>query len=246
MLPLAHIFISTKVTKRKAPLLVFGSVLPDISWTSESEIGRDQIHHAPQKLYDFISQKYPQLVDLALGVKLHSNVDKGADYYSDDMEVGFAKIEGRKIEDDAADLLKEEKSEKTLVLAHNFIEAAVDVILSEEKPELLKLYKDSMNSVDLDEISACLGEYLSLDKKVVRGEIERFLKFVGPTAYTSKESLIDRLLILVKQRRGKDVNRDQTEKLLEKAIILMRGKHTSYLDNAIKNMKEDFSKIINS
>src|SRR3989344_1230866 len=102
MLPLSHIYVSTKVTRRKSPLLVFGSVLPDVSWTSKSEIGRDQIHYTPKELYEYISKNCPQLKDLALGVRLHSNVDKGADYYSDDLDVGFAKVEGRKIESETA------------------------------------------------------------------------------------------------------------------------------------------------
>jgi len=137
MFPLSHIFVSTVTTKRKDPLLVFGSVLPDVSWTSKSEIGRDQIHYAPRELYEYISKNKPELIDLALGVKLHSNVDKGADYYSDDTETGFAKVEGRKIEDDVARMLNEEKGERTLGTAHSFIEASVDILLNRAKPEIL-------------------------------------------------------------------------------------------------------------
>lgn len=244
MLPLSHIYVSTKVTKRKSPLLVFGSVLPDVSWTSTSEIGRDQIHYAPKELYGYVVKNCPQLMDLALGVRLHSNIDKGADYYSDDLEIGFAKIEGRKIESKTADLLGEEKSEKSLVLAHNFIEASVDILLNESRPEILELYRKSVESINLDEISLCLSKYLHLDKEVVSSEIGRFLNFVGPVAYVSKESLVDRMLVLVKQRRGKDVDRDRTEKILQEAAELMKDKYQGYLDNAIENMRKDFSDLL--
>lgn len=244
MLPLSHIYVSTKVTKRKSPLLVFGSVLPDVSWTSTNEIGRDQIHYAPKELYEYVVKNCSQLMDLALGVRLHSNIDRGADYYSDDLEIGFAKVEGRKIEDETANLLGEEKSEKSLVFAHNFIEASVDILLNESRPEILELYRKSVESIDLDEISLCLSKYLHLDKEVVSSEIGRFLNFVGPVAYVSKESLVDRMLVLVKQRRGKDVDRDGTEKILQKAVELMRDKYQGYLDNTIENMQKDFSTLL--
>lgn len=244
MLPLSHIYVSTKVNNRKSPLLVFGSVLPDISWTSTSEIGRDQIHYAPRELYKFISEKYPDLIDLAIGVKLHSNIDKGADFYSDDTEIGFAKVEGRKIERETANLLGEEKSEKSLVLAHNFIEASVDLLLNESHPEILELYRKSIGEINFDEISACLADYLGKDKSVIAGEIKRFLGFIGPDAYSSRDSMIDRMLLLVKQRRRKDIDRVATERELNVAIDLMKDKYQSYLNGAVEGVKRDFSALL--
>lgn len=232
------------MAKRKSPLLVFGSVLPDVSWTSKNEIGRDQIHYAPRELYKFISEKYPHLIDLAIGVKLHNNIDKGADFYSDDTEIGFAKVEGRKIEREAATLLGEEKSEKSLVLAHNFVEASVDLLVNESNPEILELYRKSIGEINFDEISACLADYLRKDKSVIAGEIERFLDFVGPDAYSSRDNMIDRMLLLVKQRRGKDVDRAATESELSIAVDLMRNKYQSYLDGAVEGIKRDFSALL--
>lgn len=244
MLPLSHIYISTKVTKRKSPLLVFGSVFPDVSWTSTSEIGRDQIHYAPNELYDYVIKNCPQLKDFALGVRLHSNIHKGADYYSDDLNEGFAKIEGRKIENETTELLGEEKSEKSLVLAHNFIEASVDVLLYKSRQDILDLYLKSVENLNLDEIYECLSGYLKLDKEIIRTETERFLNFIGPAAYNTKGSLIDKLLILVKQRRGKDVDRKKTEELLQKAIKLMENKWQNYPNNVVDNMQKDFSSLL--
>ncbi len=244
MLPLSHIFVATEVTKRKAPLLVFGSVLPDVSWTSKSEIGRDQIHYAPRELYEYIHKNNPELIDFALGVKLHSNVDKGADYYSDDTETGFAKVEGRKIEDDVSKLLDEEKGERTLVTAHSLIEVSVDMLLNKAKPEILSLYKDSIKEINFPEISLCLSHYLNLTQQTVSSEIASFLNFVGPEAYLSKETLLDKLIILLSQRRGKKVDRKETERILEKAIGIMKNKYVNYLENAINNIKTDFTEFI--
>jgi hypothetical protein len=195
-------------------------------------------------LYKYISENHPKLVDLALGVKLHSNIDKGADYYSDDMEHGFAKVEGRKIEDDVAKLLGEEKSERTISTAHNFIEAGVDALLNKSNPEILELYKKAVGEINFEEISKCLADYIHKDKNVILGEINRFLKFVGPVAYSSQKDLTDRLLILVTQRRGKEVDRNETEKILQKSIEIMTDKYQNYLDNAIENIKKDFADLL--
>jgi len=240
MLPLSHIYVSTKVAKKKTPLLVFGSVLPDISWTSESEIGRDQIHYAPKKLYEYIVKNDSGLLDLALGVRLHSNIDKGADYYSDDEKVGFAKIEGKKIDNQVASLIGEKKSTKTLVLAHNFIEAGVDLILKRHNPEILKLYRESVDRINLNEISTSLAGYLDIDKKVVFDEINKFLSFFGPEVYLTEKGLFKNFLILIKQRLGKSVSEIDLKFVVQEAVEIMKDKYNYYLDNAIKNMRKDF------
>jgi hypothetical protein len=228
------------VAKKKTPLLVFGSVLPDISWISESEIGRDQIHYAPKELYEYVARNNPELLDLALGVRLHSNIDKGADYYSDDEKVGFAKVEGRKIENLVAGLVGEEMGAKTLVLAHNFIEAGVDLILKRHNPEILKLYRESVNRINLNEISTSLAGYLDIDKKVVFDEINKFLSFFGPKIYLTEKGLFKNFLILIKQRIGKSVSEIDLKFVIQEAVEIMKNKYNYYLDNAIENMRKDF------
>jgi len=83
MLPLAHIYVSTKVTERKNPHLLTGSVIPDISLTSSGYISKENFHDTPKKFYNFVKSNYPKFTDFALGVSLHSYVGRGADYYCD-------------------------------------------------------------------------------------------------------------------------------------------------------------------
>lgn len=245
MLPSSHIYVATKVAKKKSPLLVFGSVLPDVSWTSQSEIGRDQIHYAPKKLYKYLSKNYSSLLDLGVGVRLHSNIDKGADYYSDGENYsGFAYIEGAKIESEVAKLLGGKKDMKSKVLSHNFIEAGTDLNLLSDKPEVLKLYSESINKIDLNQISACLGDYLSLDSKIVRKELERFLQFIGPSSYTSESSIVEKMVLLIKTRKGSQVDSKGVATILGKAKTIMKGKYKSYLEEAITEMTVDFSDLL--
>lgn len=242
MLPLAHIYVSTKAAKRSSLLLVFGSVLPDISWSSKSEIGRDQIHYSPQELYNFTKAGYPNFLDVALGVKLHSNVDKGADYYCDNSKVGFAYIEGRKIEDRVARLFDQEKNETTLVFAHSFIEVAVDWLLRENKSQILQLYENAISYINLEKIAAFLAEYLSLEKTIVLQEINKFLYFVGPKAYMSKREMEKRIVSLAEQRRGIVLDHKDTISLVDDCIQMMKDKYMGYLNNIVKHLRNNFDK----
>jgi len=244
MLPLSHIHVSTEITKRKSPLLVFGSVLPDISWTSDSEIARDQIHYAPKEFYSFVKKNKPEMLELALGVRLHSNIDKGADYYSDDHAEGFAYLEGKKINGKVAKLLGIEPNEKSLVLSHNFIEAGVDLNLFDDMPELFELYKKSMNDLDIKGISSLLADYLNKETDVIEKEVNKFIGFIGPVAYESKDSLGERISLLIKGRLKIDVEANEVFEILAEAKEMTKDSYEGYLNKAIENMKEDFKEVI--
>lgn len=244
MLPLSHIYVSTKVAKKKTPLLVFGSVLPDISWTSDSEIARDQIHYAPKEFYNYVSVHKPQMLDLALGVKLHSNIDKGADYYSDDATKGFAYLEGKKINSKVANILGVEPNEKSLVLSHNFVEAGVELNILDTNPELLKLYKKSMDALNLDEVSLLLSEYLNKAAGVIILELKKFVGFFGPGAYSSDDSVAERIALLIKGRLHIEVDKAHVYEIIEEAQEMTRGAHLKYLDNAIAHMSRDFENYL--
>ncbi len=136
MFPLSHIYVSTKVAGKESDLLILGSVIPDLAWFSEPL--RDALHSSPAEFWDFVKDKYPDSLDLALGVKLHSQINKGADYYSDDNEIGYAKINGRKIIKKVTEVLNIEEGQQALGLSHSFIEAAIDLLLAEKNSSLPK------------------------------------------------------------------------------------------------------------
>ncbi len=237
--PLSHIYVSTKVVKRNSDLLVFGSVLPDFSWTSKTSIGSDQIHYNPSRFYDFIKNNYPEFTNLGLGARLHSDVDKGADFYSDDTQKGFAKVKGKYIENDISKLLGEEKSEKTLQLAHTYIEVGVDILLNIEDSNILEMYKQSVNTLDLNKIADCISDYLNIDSSTIQKEIQNFINIVGPNSYSSIETLHENLLSYIKLSRGKNVDLLLSRSILQKAQNIMENKYQKYLDSAIQKIRVD-------
>ncbi len=240
MLPLSHTYVSTKVTGKKSPLLVFGSVLPDIAWMSLKGKAFEKIHNSPKDFYSFLVASNPDLVDLGMGVRLHSNVDRGADFYSDDTKVGFAVVEGRKIQSEVGKLLETDEARLSLVLAHNFIEAGVDLNLLEKYPEIPNIYKFVL-SVDLDVVSECVAKYLGLDKAMVREELGNFVGLLSPMNLSSPPNMVHgALLPLVKIIFKREVDANAALEILTKAREITKNTAMSYLDGAVREMRKDF------
>lgn len=240
MLPLSHTYVSTKVTGKKGPLLVFGSVLPDMAWISLKGKAFEMIHHSPKDFYSFLVSRAPDLVDLAIGVRLHSNIDRGADFYSDDNKVGFAVVEGKKIQSEAGKLLKTDDVRLSLVLAHNFIEAGVDLNLLERYPEILNTYKFGL-SVDLDVVSGCVAEYLCLDMAIVREELGNFVESLSPMNLSSEKNMVNGVLLpIVKIIFKKQVDAGAAQEVLAKAKEITKNTAISFLDGAVREMRKDF------
>lgn len=244
MLSLSHTYVSTQVTGKKSPLLIFGSVLPDIAWVSTQGKVFERLHNSPKDFYSFLASKAPDLVDLAIGARLHSNVDKGADFYSDDTKTGFAVVEGKKIQSEAGKLLKTDDARLSLVLAHNFIEAGVDLNLLERYPEILNTYKFGL-SVDLAVVSGCVAEYLGLDKTLVREELGKFVELLSPMNLSSPPNMVNgALLPLVQVVFNKQVEANAAQEVLTKAKELTKDTTMSFLDAAVREMRKDFVDLV--
>ncbi|MDO8514936.1 MAG: hypothetical protein Q7S14_00410 [bacterium] len=242
MLPLSHTYIAINVTKRKNNLLILGSILPDIATTSSEQIGRDKIHNAPKEFWNFVNKNYLKLSDLALGVRLHSQIDGGADFYSDDQEVGYAKIEGNKISADVARLLGIENGSVSLMLAHNFIEMAVDLHLYENQKEIWEIYKDALEGVktEFEIIAKCMGNYLELDQSLVFEELNNLVTFLSPYNLMSKDIIVNKVALpLIKLRFQKEVSAEDTIKIADKALAITRPTYKEFLDNAVINVKKN-------
>ncbi len=242
MLPLSHTYISTKTTGRHSPLLILGSILPDISTTSAQQIGREQIHNSPRAFADFIGQYFPTLKDLGLGVRLHSQVDGGADFYSDDLKVGYAKLEGMKIATEVASLLEIPNGDISLVLAHNFIEMAVDLHLYQNQREIWDIYNSELGNVktEIPQIAKCMADYLHLEEPIITKEIFNLIDFLQPNNLISKEVAVERVALpLIRLRFNKEVSRDKTLKIAEEALNITKPTYISYLDSAVIEVKRN-------
>jgi len=242
MLPLAHVYISTRVTGQRSPLLILGSILPDICTTSEQQIGREQIHNSPKEFSEFIDKNYPVLADLGLGVRLHSHVGGGADFYSDDLEVGYAKLEGAKISRDVAHLLEIPDGDISLVLSHNFIEMAVDLHLYQNQRETWNMYNEGIERVktELPKVSECMGNYLKLEYPLILEELHNLIDFLNPYNLVSKEIAIEKIALpLIKLRFHKDISKEKTLKIAGKALDITESTYSTFLNNTVVQVKRN-------
>lgn len=244
MLPLSHTYVSTKVTGKKTPLLILGSVLPDIATTSSQQIVRQQIHDSPTQFNTFVTSNYPQLLDLSLGVSLHSPINGGADFYSDDTKTGYAKIEGKKISQQVADLLEVQDGDISFILAHNFIEMAVDLHIYNNHREIWEIYNEGMENVqnDLMVVSNCLADYLNMEEAVILTEINNLMDMLGAKNLTSVNNMIDFVAIpLIKVRLNKDISTPKAIEIAEQALRITEGSYKEFLDNAVIGVKKNIS-----
>jgi hypothetical protein len=240
MMPMSHVYVATKVCGKMDPLLVFGSVLPDITTTSGKKIPREKIHDGPVEFYNFVKNKYPKLLDLAIGVKLHSSVLKGADYYSDDFNVGFAVREGKKIQRLVGELIESDNEEVNLVLAHNFIEAGVDINLLKKHSEIKDLYEKSVLKVNFGEISQCISDFAGVDKNMVNQELVKYCYWLDLDHMSSIERLTVGLIVpMISIRLGKTVEKHKVMEVLIKAVENTQDKTQVFLDEAVNGMKNN-------
>lgn len=269
--PLSHTLVSTKVTGRKSSLLVFGSLLPDIAWTSKIKEWQCKLHENSKVFYDYTKKTHPQLLELAIGVRLHSYEDKGADYYSDDEKVGFAKVEAHKISNDVAMLLGLESKglnvpfkyglrinssswigkmlrinkKIAFVIAHNFIESGVDLNLLEKNKDLVEIYRRAFDNLDLNEIVSCLSQYLEVKEKTLKEEIKKYIKLINPSNFSSNNTIAtETVLPLLENRLERKLDSEEVVKILEKAKEITKQDYLVFLNRAIEQMKRDFKEII--
>jgi len=156
--------------------------------------------------------------------------------------VGYAKIEGEKISSEVADLLEIPNSDICIVLAHNFIELAVDLHIYQNHREIWNLYSSSTEKVknDFPKIAQCLGKYLNLDSNMINNELNNLIMFLSPQNLTSKEVSVKQVVLpLIKLRFKKDVSEEKVLNLLMKAIVITKPTYQEFLNYATKEVTKN-------
>lgn len=242
MFPLSHTYVTRSATGRADPLLIFGSVLPDIASISANLVGRDKIHDSPREFYSFVETYFPQLIDLALGVRLHSHIDGGADRFSDDRDTGYAYLHGKDIFSDVEMLFGGLPKDAVMIFAHNFIESAVDLHISTDIPETWELYRSVLAGISHDHasITRCVAEYLSVSEESVENELQRFISMMSAENLRSPEALITNIAIpLVKNVAHQEMPVDESVSIMQKAFEITQDSYKTFLDTAAEQVRKN-------
>lgn len=239
MFPLSHIYVSTKTAGRESDLLVLGSVIPDLDWVSQGRID-GKFHELPFEFINFLKRGYPDCSDLGLGVKLHSPVSKGADFYSDDWQTGYTKALGRQLVDDVLLILGISNREKALGFVHGFIEAAVDLRLQNDFSKLVLVYQKALKKENLEKITECLSVYLNLKREIVLKELDYFFDFFSPEVLSSEEKINKKIFIpLAEHDFNKKIQAEQFLPIFKKAEDLVKNSYAGFLNQTIEKMEEE-------
>lgn len=243
MFPLSHIYVSTKVAGKESDLLVLGSVIPDLAWFSNPL--RGALHNQPDEFWNFVKEKDPDFLDLALGARLHSQVGKGADFYSDDEETGYAKVNGMKIIKLAAGTLGIEERQQALGLSHNFIEVAVDLLLGEKFPSLVKTYQQAINGDSVEKTAIAISAFLGKDTSLVKTELKNFFAFFSPENISTTTRVCSNIVTPYLERiLQKKLNSDQILNVLGQSRELVKDSFLQFLDETVGKMKIDFESFV--
>ncbi len=240
MFTLVHIYTATHVAKKQTPLLVIGSVIPDFVWVSR-KFPYENLHNNIDDFYSWVKSDHEDMLDLALGMKLHSNA-VGADKYSHFYSGGYAYVKGKLLLPDIIELIGSGDEKKIADLSHTFIEVSLDLHLYKDKPEILELYKKSLRKVDFDKISKIISKYAVVDRSLVLKDIKALFNLVKPENLVSEQIFASNVLpVLIDAGFHKKASEKRVLKILQSALAITKEDYKDLIDKTISMMQKDFS-----
>lgn len=245
MFPLSHLYVTSQVSGTIDSLQLFGSVFPDGAWIAPHIFPRDQIHDNPQRFHTFVIQHYPQYQNLSLGVMLHSSISKGAYFYSDNMQSGFAVTNTGPLVPYIKKYIGAENQIHAIIKAHNFIEAAIDLQVAKTHPEISNLYHHAFSQQNYLILVQVLKAYLPkslLTEQEILNACNHLASFLPLEGLTNHDSLIDKIMLpLVKLKNQKEIGRQSVAEMIDIAIELVAPHWQTWLNHAVVEMKQTFT-----
>ncbi len=241
MLPNTHAYAAKEITGSTNPLIIYGSILPDIAVTRVIKWG--VIDQQSEDFLSFITRKNKRLIDLGLGICLHE-LPIGIDRFthaSYNGKVGYAYHFGKFL------LLKHPylllAGKKALTVAHNFIETGVEYHLLHDFPKIQQLVRNSVKKVNVKTISKYLADFFKLDREKTLTALCNYNETIIDTDYSSIEGLAEFWSKLITST-GKNVNRRKIVSVIESAIKMTNPTYKEFLAYAISQSKKDYKKFI--
>lgn len=243
---LGHSYIAAQVISGNKDLLIIGSLLPETTpFIADNPFAYEEIHEGGERLFEFLSKKYPQEQDLALGMIVHS-YKSGADQWNKKIEkyAGSQRQELlRKIAEASVVDLKAAESR-----LHNFLWWGMDFLILQNYPKFVKEVSQTLNNVKAKEIAWLLSECFKKDNK----EVLKIFKILFEKIYKVKDldSAAGLAHIWARQASGlpeKDqVDVKKATKLIEKTAVLVKDDFLRILNLIIEDTKKNIDLFLNS
>lgn len=248
MFPLSHIHLATALTKNTDPFLILGSVIPDGAWLYPHIFPREEIHDNPLKFQDYITLNFPEHLCFSTGVTLHSQVNQGADFYSDNLKNGFAMKHAELLTDKVGKYLEIENKFDAILKSHNFIEAAVDLLLANKYPQATKFYHQACNQNNFQTIAEIIKKLQPralLTTQEVMIALHKLFDQLSAQNLANKELMVSRVLTPLIQLNSKSIVKEQyVAEILEDAITCAQSEWEIWIDYAISEMRITFKTLL--
>ncbi|MFH1787928.1 MAG: hypothetical protein ABH834_00940 [Candidatus Altiarchaeota archaeon] len=231
MFPLVHIYCTKRIVGDASPLLLFGSIFPDIEATGVFSYGT--INDNVVGFSNFIKDNHPDLRDFAEGLLFHEE-PKGVDRFVHG-ENGYAFVKGRII----VPFVERHFPKGALEKSHNYVELAVQVLLVEEHPEIqdeLQRVLESSRRVS-SKIAEALSGFFGVGLEKSRESIKIQDELLSTMDFSSVEKAVDWYVGLSNRLRNANYSKDVITAILEKAVEAVQDDYEDFIEKVIAECK---------
>jgi len=239
LFPLTHVYICQKVFNHLNNQLILGSTFPDT--VIESPLDYHQTHTMGRRFLNYVKKHAPSIKDFALGILIHGIEPRGVDYYCDERypgcERGFCFKK-------AKPLIKE-VVEKCLIpeeygwwKAHNFVEMGIELKVSDENHQLVKMLKDAYSDFPLIRcVSKTLGNFFKIDEEDIYQGFIRFSRYLGENPLTA-QSLAEKFEQQMDSRHKVCIDKQASAKLIQKCRDTIDRDFDEFVKHFLNNLPD--------
>ena len=233
MFPLTHIYCTKQIVNNAKPLLLYGSVFPDIPVIGI--IDWDIMETKTEEFSDYIKKNCPSLIDFAEGLLLHEEPN-GIDRFVHGKN-GYAFIKAKMI----LKQIKEYFPKNSLNTAHSFIEFAVEILLVENMPNLINEIRPILKSANnnINQISKVFCEFFNLEISKTKNSVKEFNNFLLKMDLSSRDKSIQFYRHLINKLKETDYSKEVIKKLLAESIGCVKEDYYEFLQDVIIKCKSN-------
>lgn len=228
----AHVYLAGKLFDSEDPLLLLGSILPDLAVVAVIK-WEDGLHgkDADNSFLKFVKDKYPSFLDLARGVHAHNIIDDFThkDYVGG---TGYAFQNNKQLARLIAKYYQLDK-QGSIGKAHNFIESGVDISLLIMQPEIQNKLRDAISIVDREKLAEILSSYFNIDRDKFLKALSQFFDLFTKYDFTIKDNWFLFWTDLEKLLSLKDIGDQKRAELIDESINIARDTYKDFFEYSI-------------
>jgi hypothetical protein len=240
MMSNTHALFCKKTLKTDDPLILIGSILPDIAVTGV--IGWDDSLHEEKvinKFEKFIDLNYPSYFGLARGIKSHNLLD----HYTHNEYQGGKGYAYRNNEIMVTLVSKyyHLDSDKATGIAHNYIETAVDILLMKKYGFIIHSLNDASKSPKMSLLPQILSGFFS-DTRVddMSKACKTFFRIFSNDELSNTDYWTVTWRKLNELLNLRTISRRNIEKLISESLKAVEGTYRNFFDDSLKNGNINF------